>query len=294
MTLFELVKLAIDELYETAIPTYGGQKALDAEIRRELKSLSRAYGQLTQGAGTAISFEQPATRIAYVYSYVAAHADYIYSALRDLSDEIDCGRVFTTGRPRVCCIGSGPGTDLLGIRKYLLRHAVEDVTTLTAYLLDQEAANWAEPRTALAQALTDSGLTTPRPKTKSRLFVADETRPWQGRKKPAAADLFTLSYFVSQASAADPEAVADSLREMFRRAKRGALILYVDNNSTSLTNYFDNIWDDMGLELLLDFSGDRNMHYSEEMSALDPYPDKFKRHPKLHSNICVRGLRKPT
>ena len=64
MTLFELVKLALDELYAEGSAMYGS--ALDAEIKQRMAYLSTCYGSLNNMSRTPIDYKDPATRFAYV------------------------------------------------------------------------------------------------------------------------------------------------------------------------------------------------------------------------------------
>ncbi len=79
MTIFELVKLALDELYEEAKEEFGAQS--DAEIKNKLSYLSDSYNRLGQASRKVVNYKDPATRFAYVYKYVSAHADYLVQVM---------------------------------------------------------------------------------------------------------------------------------------------------------------------------------------------------------------------
>ena len=79
MTLFELVKIALDELYSQGKKQHKGK--LDDEIKAQLKYLSSSFGELDLAERKPISYRDPATRFAYVYKYVASHGDYIVQVL---------------------------------------------------------------------------------------------------------------------------------------------------------------------------------------------------------------------
>ena len=65
MTLFELVKIALDELYKEGIACYG--KSLDDIIRKQLDYLSKSYNRLNSPGRLPVDYKDPATRFAYVY-----------------------------------------------------------------------------------------------------------------------------------------------------------------------------------------------------------------------------------
>src|SRR4051812_41838709 len=79
VTIFELVKATLDSLYAEAQSLYGS--SVDVEITKKLTYLSGSYGKLHDAARVPIDYEDPATRFAYVFSYVAAHGDFIVQVL---------------------------------------------------------------------------------------------------------------------------------------------------------------------------------------------------------------------
>lgn len=84
MTLFELVRAALDQLYVEAVEEYNG--LADTNIKDRLNYLSTSYKGLTEDHREPIDYKDPATRFAYVYRYVAAHGDYVRQGLAKLSD----------------------------------------------------------------------------------------------------------------------------------------------------------------------------------------------------------------
>src|SRR6185295_5049809 len=103
MTIFELVKIALDELYAQGEVLYGDD--LDSEIKKRIKYLSLSYAKLNDKKRQPVDYKDPATRFAYVYKYVAAHGDYIVQVLRKL--RISNGKIFPDKVARVSCVGGG-------------------------------------------------------------------------------------------------------------------------------------------------------------------------------------------
>ena len=116
MTLFELVKLALDDLYEQATAEYGDK--VDAEIADRINYLSASYSKLTAQNREPIDYKSPATRFAYVYKYVATHGDYVVQAMMHLA-KANGGAIFPEGAARISCIGGGPGSEIVAALKYL-------------------------------------------------------------------------------------------------------------------------------------------------------------------------------
>ena len=93
LTIFELVKLALDELYQEGVAEHGAAN-IDAEIKKHIAYLSTSYGQLESTSRRPISYRDPACRFAYAFKYVAAHGDYLVQALEQLRIELS-GNIFT-------------------------------------------------------------------------------------------------------------------------------------------------------------------------------------------------------
>lgn len=286
MTLFQLVKIALDALYEEAQDEYG-EKA-DEEITSRFKYLTESYGKLTNENREPVDYKDPATRFAYVYKYVAAHGDYVVQLLKIVRQKM--GTVFADKTVRVSCVGGGPGSDILAVLKYLADYgSKEPVTKIVFYLLDKQQA-WADTWTELDDKLEIDDI-----HLSSHFQPLDVTDPdsWSSQKKFLDADLFTLSYFVSEVYALDDGVVSEFWATLFAKAKSGALFIYDDNGSDTFNHYFDKQWKMAGLELLV---GDTNTwwtpSYSEQASELGFYTKKFGAFPKLKSCLSYRILRK--
>ncbi|MCW5624139.1 MAG: hypothetical protein KIT73_05410 [Burkholderiales bacterium] len=288
MTLFQLVKVALDALYEEASHKYG--KGVDNEIVSRFSYLTTSYKDLSNNGRNPLNYKDPATRFAYVYKYVASHGDYIVQLLRIVREEL--GAVFKDKTARVTCIGGGPGSDILAVLKYLSDYSSEEpVAKVVCYLLDKEQA-WADTWTEL-----DDKLDLSRINLNVNFQPLDVTEPdsWASQRKFLEADLFTLSYFVSEVYALDEGVVGKFWATLFEEAKPGALFLYDDNGTEVFNNYFDQHWNAAGLELL---KGSTNTQLtpssSEQASELAMYKDKFGENPKLKSLLSYRILRKET
>lgn len=116
MTIFELVKIALDELYAQGNQQYGAD--LDEKIKERMEYLSSSYAKLNDNAREPVDYKDPATRFAYVYKYVAAHGDYVVQVMQQLRSELD-GNIFQGKNARITCVGGGPGSDIIAVLKYL-------------------------------------------------------------------------------------------------------------------------------------------------------------------------------
>ncbi|RTL24905.1 MAG: hypothetical protein EKK52_00140 [Burkholderiales bacterium] len=288
MTLFELVKITLDELYKNAQQVHGTNT--DAEIKNRFNYLRASYTKLSDASRTPIDYRDPATRFAYVYRYVASHGDYVVQLLTMASAALG-GGVFPKGTARVSCIGGGPGSDILAILKYLDDYsAKEAVTKLVIYLLDKEQA-WADTWTELDEKL-NAGVS-----LNTNFQPLDVTNPasWTLQKKFLDADVFTLSYFVSEVYSLDSTGVVTNFwQTLFKEAKSGAIFLYDDNGTDDFNAYFDGQWQKAGLQVLAQGSNENwTPRYTERSDVLDTYKNKFSAWPKLKGYLSYRVLRKP-
>jgi len=285
MTLFELVKIVLDELYKEGQEEYGA--GLDDEIKQKLHYLSGSYSVLNDASREPVNYRDPATRFAYVFRYVASHGGYMVQILNELAAQLG-GAIFQTENIRVSCVGGGPGSDIVAILKYLEENEHEPVNKIVLYLLDKELA-WADTWSEFATML-NVGIS-----LNTNFQQLDITDPgsWKLQKKYLQADLFTMSYFVSEVFSLHKSGTKIAFwKSLFEEAKPGSLFLYDDNGHTYFTNYFDAQWNTAGLECLISEDNTKfTPRYSEQASELGEYLKKFK-NPKIQAKVTHRVLRK--
>jgi hypothetical protein len=289
MTIFELVKLALDELYSEAKQTYGSK--VDEKIRKQIDYLVTCYGDLTTTRRKPVDYKDPATRFAYVFKYVAAHGDYLVQGLKMLRTQLG-GNIFSGGNARVSCVGGGPGSDIIAVLKYLdEQKKTENVAKITCYLLDKEQA-WADTWTELDASLKM------KVQLNANFQALDVTDPasWKYQRKFLQADLFTLSYFVSEVYSLDWDGagkITAFWQELFRSAKPAAMFIYTDNGSDPFNDYFHKQCEAAKLKQVLCRD---NMwitpSYAEQKSELAEYSKKFDHNPKIQATMTLRVLRK--
>lgn len=288
MTIFELVKIALDELYVEGKREYG--KKLDETIRKRMEYLSDSYAKLSDEKRQPVDYKDPATRFAYVYKYVAAHGDYLVQIMHRLRDAQEAN-IFQGESARVTCIGGGPGSDIIAVLKFLDELAGEEpVKKVKCYLLDREQA-WADTWTELDDSLElDIQLN-------ANFQPLDVTDPdsWKSQQKFLHADLFTMSYFVSEVRSLDKsDMVTKFWKTVFSEAKSGALFVFDDNGHEHFTEYFDKQCKDAKLDCILAEDNTRFIpRFSEQASELGEYREKFAHSPKIQAYLSYRVLRKP-
>jgi hypothetical protein len=125
--------------------------------------------------------------LAYIYRYVAAHAYTIYALIRNTPD---LSRLFDMSKLCVCCLGGGPGSELLGILKFMAMG--KKSATLMCRVYDRQE-RWRESLGSLCNHLTSFDIF-------PTFRVLDVAEADALAKNPELLhnDLFTMSFFMSE------------------------------------------------------------------------------------------------
>jgi hypothetical protein len=278
MTLMQLIKLVLDDAYRRIHINDEAEK--DAHIKHEIDKLSTEYGRLTDTKGECIDYSDALTRFAYIYKYTVAHADYIMQLIRMDSH---LRELFTRKEVEIACLGGGPGSDLLGVLKHMI--SSNSKTTLTCYIFDKERA-WGDSWSRVAKHVDAPFRLFP---VFQQMDVTD-SQTWASYEDYLQADLFTLSFFMSEVwrirSKAEP-----FFDHCFARAKSGSLFLFIDNNSSQFYSWFDYLANQNELQAMLSGTTEFAFCNEEEKRDLGVYFDKFG-WPKRKSNAAYRIMRK--
>jgi hypothetical protein len=273
-TYFEIVAKVLDRGYEEIL---GNDR--DKKIAECLAGLSKRYGNVLAEGGP--SYEDNLTRFAYVFGYATAHSDYL-STIIDNSKLLRAA--LAADQIEISCIGGGPGSDVLGFSKFLLRQ--QKKPQLTYFILDKESA-WGETWADL-DAIISSELKT------SRTYLPLDVTQQDSYKKyarPFKADVFTMLYFLSEIYKFKDK-VTPFLQTCFDRMKNGALLVVLDFDDSRLRDWIDEYAKNGGLVTEVGKSMRMTMDPSEEKAALKKYADKFERAPKLQADVFIRIFRK--
>lgn len=282
-TNFQLVYTVLQQLHQDVTDIYG--KKADAVIEMKLKEISAHYSNLRDEKLAPIDYSPPETRYAYVFSYVAAHADFVYQMLNTTQKHLG-KEIVKKEKLVVTCLGGGPGSELVGLLQYLSEDEDSALETVTAYLCDREQA-WADCWTEIGEEVPGAM------RLNANFQPLDVTDPisWSKQKKFLSADLFIMSYFASEIARLD--AAADAFwSELAEKSKKGALMLIVDNAHTYFSEFINekiitNHWKQLE-------NGQVNLTPSgrEQKSDLKDYLTRYGRSPKLRGNIEYWVLRR--
>jgi len=212
--------------------------------------------------------------------YVTSHANLVSTIITNSSD---LSVLFDKEKIAVACLGGGPGSDFLGVLKYLMLNGKKP--SVRFQLCDKEKT-WAESWDGVDEMVD------PEFRISTSYLSIDVTQPedWQPFTKYFQSDLFTMIYFMSEVHALRD--IADEyFANLFETAKCGALFLFVDNNNPEFYNWFDELANEFGVEILKSRQENMIAPVHEEKKDLGEYYEKFDS-PKIRANVAYRIGRK--
>jgi len=276
---FKVVKKVLDDTYDEI---GGSEQDRDAAIRAAIEGLSTKYRTVLTAGGP--DFSHPVSRFAYVYTYVPAHAHWVHELI---SWSPEAAAVFDLDKVRIACIGGGPGSDLVGILKFLDERAGAVPKKIFCEIVDgceQWKHTWA-----------DIGFVLDLPGSLNTDYVIHRVgQPdlWSRPHQFAKADILTLSFFVSEIAHLG-NAAWEYLEQLLGIAKPGALLLFNDNNDSRFYEPFDALAAKVGWDILVSSRGARRVYDSaERLDDLATFGEKFGYKSRLTGDMAWRVLRK--
>ena len=278
MKCFEVVRKVLEDTYQE-IP--GSDETRDQQITAALNNLSSTYAKVLTGGGP--DFSDPVIRFAYVYTYVPAHAHWV-SELIGWTQEAQ--QVFEAEKVRIACIGGGPGSDLVGMLKYLDERGGEmpGIFCEIADGCELWKRTWAEVAFALDRNV--------RLVTDYVTQLVGDPDVWTHPSQFEKSDLLSMNFFVSEIVHLG-ETAWEYIEEVLKRAKPGAVLLFNDNNDSRFFQKFDEISSRLRWETLRNGTGTRKIYDpGEKKDELSDFREKFGRVSKLSGSVAWRVLRK--
>jgi hypothetical protein len=280
MEIFEIVKAVLDQEYESILP----EKERDQKIKNALNSLGTIYGKVKTHGGPDLS--DPAIRFAYIYRYTTMHANIVFETIKI---EPGLQELFKSNELKISCVGGGPGSDLLGVYKYVRHRQLikpkEKMPNMTFHLLDKEDA-WGESWSDV-DAMTKSTISS---STMFRIIDVCDPESWEKHKKFLHADLFTFVYFFSELFSYKQKATP-FFKNLLENAKKGAKFLIIDFVDSGIASWYDGLCSSAGLKVIHEDEDTFQLSADEDKDSLGKYFQKFN-YPKLTAKLIVRVLEK--
>lgn len=266
---FQIIRSVLVELYDK-LPEPWDERSKDELIKNKLRELREDYALLPYGKipDYADSYKQ----FAYLYCYVPAHANILYRLI-----DWNLSRIFNTNQVKVSCFGGGPGSDLLGIVKFMEERG-DKSARLKCDVYDKE--NFWRRSLGLICKNTKKSFT-----ASSSFNMLDIAESYSWNKYPTIfnSDLFIMSYFVSEIYSMRRQS-AIFFTTLFKKSKRGTHFLVVDNCSGESRCWLDSLietynkrvgsgfWENLG-------NSDNEictMPLYEQKTDLEPFYEKFR------------------
>lgn len=247
---------------------------VDKLIVNHIKSTADAH----RNPDPDIDYFEPLCRLGYLYVHAGANATLFEWALtfdESLSAlvEAHAGRSLS-----ICAVGGGPGTELLGLSKYLLLQS--SVPSSISFSILDNVPQWSETWSHLADAIQELLNTHLRVRvTINRSFHPMDVVDANGYRSYAwlfrQTDLFVYNYLLSENQVRMQHFVA-ALNEMATRASVGSYFLVIDRLERN-TNFREQARIAMiksGLSIVSEYEFGGVMTDGE--SALLPYTMRFQ------------------
>lgn len=143
----------IRRVLEEAVETYASANGMAiSEVLGAIREHIDATAREHQKDEPDIRYQDALCRLGYLYRHATANATLFELVLNESGEMRALLRQCAGQRLNICAVGGGPGTELLGLAKYLLQHPSRFPRKITFTLLDS-VPQWAETWQQLADAV---------------------------------------------------------------------------------------------------------------------------------------------
>ncbi len=192
-----------------------------------------------------IEYEDPFCRMAYLYMNVAVHATLVEQAIDSFNEveRIIDSKIISGDELRICALGGGPGSELLGVVRYIEKHYQAKNTAYLDFLLVDRIKEWDESWHALKtgvdqQLKNEYGKNRNQwPVSVSRSFLPLDVTAVSDFKNFATrfngTDIFFLCYIVSELKAFTPE-FEKVISLLVNRANSRVQLVFIDRDEKKI------------------------------------------------------------
>ncbi len=248
------VESAMDLLYHALETRYGSNT--DRMVVRETRRLRDGYyNKLSEGWQA--DFADPLVRFAYLYGYTAVRASITYEIIAkyEALEGLFNRRILHVG-----CIAGGPGSELLGIAKFIAakrKRAEVKAEVYDRYVGWEQC--WRPVRTVLPRRVRLMA------EYKHHDILSPAT--WQSSTQPSNITLYTLSYCLSEFRSRQDRAEA-YFQRLFA-APPGTHFLFVETSYSTDVEWLDQMIRSHNIELLPDRCGITQGKFSPKFKLSD-------------------------
>ncbi|KAG8186765.1 hypothetical protein JTE90_010659 [Oedothorax gibbosus] len=230
----------------------------DDALKKAAKDVAKVYSQeALKNGSTFLDYNNPPNRCAYLFKFAAVHTELTAKYFQKLTNKKKILDILKSKKHlRICSLGGGPGTDVVGIFKSMaiipsLHKKVVQVTVLDI------CGGWRNSFKHVISRLKHGKVAgVPASFIDANNFNADliavdllKTLPENIRKIISSADIISMVKFVS--AVAGIEGSIEALKAIANISKPGATIFFIDNFYNKVFEPLINISKDCGLDTTL-------------------------------------------
>lgn len=286
--IFPTFEMVLSELEEIGIDEH--EDEWEKRVESRLNALDAYYGNknLLKRDRPLIDYGDIDTQAAYIFMYAVGRADFAYQLLKKFRKKV--GKpIFPSGSIKVTSIGGGPGSELVGLIKYLEEDGSgESVTSLTYRILDKEE-NWEHVAEILINKI-DSEI--PVTLEFEEIDVCDEDSCESQSLQND--DLIILSFFISEVcEIQDRQKVVSNLNKIFRTLKVGSHVFYNDSDAYSFYTFMNGRARAVrGLTEIHEVQETISVSSPDLSGAFEEYMERFGKTPHLNSKAVSKFYRR--
>ncbi|XP_022079671.1 uncharacterized protein LOC110973287 [Acanthaster planci] len=286
----DLFRQILTEVLDDLMDQVSGPSRTE-KVKHSLRNISRMYkGGLSRASSQyRPDWSDSANRCAYVFLYLMQHCHLVYSSLqRESNDIIAAWR--NMSNMKVCSIGGGPGSDLVGVTTFLREYGIFP-PSLECLVLDLYP-NWKDTWDTIHQCIPEHF----RVKYERCDVVTDVGLASNAHQFIQQADLITLVKFFSAVSAFfrtdQGRSRGNFLRSILREIKPGCLVLYIDNVHDSDTQFEREFASRVGLEKVSQFRGRPTLPFDQYSLTVENYCRVLDFKPMRSCNVIIQLYKK--
>ncbi|XP_022079619.1 uncharacterized protein LOC110973245 [Acanthaster planci] len=259
-------------------------------VKQSLRSITNMYqnGLRYAHSNFRSDWNDPANRCAYVFVYLMQHC-YLVNGSLQYSDVV-AKSWRNKSNLKVCSIGGGPGSDLVGVTIFLRENRIFP-PSLECLVLDLYPT-WKDTWDTIYRQLPGSFTVSYRECD----LVRDTKLRGQDLQFVKQADILTLSKSFSAVSAFFRQDRSGSkgnfLRNLLRATKPGCFVLYIDNDYVGCTQFQQNFASRAGLDMVFEFRGKPTCPSGQYSHTIRKYCQLFDFRPMRTCNVIIQLFRK--
>ena len=206
---------------------------LDRFVPQVKEAIQRMRCEYYSGNRPEIPFGNLCYRSAYLYKYPPANALAVEAVLNDdaKNQRLISGLLTSKKRISLCCLGGGPGSEILGIAKWIERQRVEQI--ILDVLVTDKYREWDHEWKSLVRAVNSNRVQSPRslPTITGRFAQIDVEEPPDTSYFGCVSgfDLYIVSYVISHIfTSKGLSRFGQFIDPLLSAAPKGAKFLFMD------------------------------------------------------------------